>query len=319
MSTPAEIIDGAVSLANNAALDASNAADNVLRLVNGRSISSSGGTGGDWSINAVEPIISDLKDGLFTYDVQLEKLTGILKNELAGFFAEYYPLASDAFDESQAWLINTITNGGTGIPSDIEDQIWQRSRDRIITEGRRVENQIKSGFAAKGEVLPAGARNAQIREVWYKQNETNGIASTNIGLKQAEIEIENIKFAVGKAIDARFSAMTAAGDYIRAIMSAPGLAVDIAGIDSNAKANMMNATSNLYSARLSRDEIVQNSNIANMKHGEWWREFIHGDFHKGIQEKVDATVSAANIYGQVASGALSSVTGIASTASSTFV
>jgi hypothetical protein len=321
MATPAEVINQAVADAIAKASTFTDqvdiAADRVLGLSEGRS------TGSSYyvpvtNITAVEPTIPPVDDALLIYDAELNHLIKLLSDELAAYFAKYYPLASDAFDEATSWLVNTITNGGTGIPQAIEDQIWQRARERIIREGQRLESTITSSYAARGFSLVQGPMIHDLNQARNEQAGRIGEASTAIAAKQAEIAIETIKFAITTAIDSRFKAMNAAADYIRAIASAPDAASRLVSTNSDAKAKMMDATAGLYRARLSRDELVIRSQSDRMQTDSHFALGSLDAFQKQIDGEVRAAAAAADAYAKVAQSYIAQFNGVMSATTSAF-
>ena len=267
----------------------------------------------DFSVTAIEPAVPAVGDATLTYEAQLAQLISLLSGQLAAFFALYYPLAADAFDEATNWLVNAITVGGTGIPAAIEEQIWQRGRTRVITEGKRVENQSISEFANRGFTLPPGALAGRLQEVRFAQLGENSDYSAQTAIKAAQIEIENIRFAVEQAIKSRLAAMAAAVDYIRALMAAPDAAARVAMINSDAQARMMSATADLYRARLTRDELILRSSNADQDAKVALNKIDIDGFYEGIRNRVQAAVGAANAYGSAASAALQSLNTVAAT------
>lgn len=268
-----------------------------------------------FEISAVEPNIPEVSDSVFTYEAQLEKLVALLEVQLGGFFAQYYPLNADAFDEATNWLVNAITVGGTGVNPAIEDQIWQRARERITADGRRAEEQIVTGYAAKGITMPAGSMLKKIEEVRFKQLATNGEASTTIAAKQLEIEIETVKFAVGKALESRQMAMSAAADYIRAIASSPDSALRTANLRDENRAKMMSAAATWYGARLDRDKIVLSSKLAEMEsRNKIWDRWLTNNDHLD-DTRIKALGASADVYARISAALVSSLNSIVSTAS----
>lgn len=321
MATTAEIINQAVAdaiaKASTFTDQVDTAADRVLTLSGSRS------TGASYYkpvtvISAIEPVPAAVDDSVLTYNAQLNNLIGLLSNELAGYFATYYPLASDAFDEATTWLINTITNGGTGIPQAIEDQYWQRGRDRIINEGQRLESTITAGYAARGFSLVQGPMIHDLNQARNEQAGRIGEASTAIAMKQAEIAIETIKFAITAAIDSRFKAMNAAADYIRSLMTAPDAASRLASLNTDAKAKMMNATSDLYRARLSRDELVIRAQSDLMQTDSKFSLGSLDMFQRQIDGEVHAASLAAEAYSKVAQAYIAQFNGVMSASVSAF-
>lgn len=321
MATPAEFIDqiisNAIATANTYTTNVSTAAGELIGAQGGVYIPPPS-TDTDFSVEAEEPGIPEADDSTLTYEAQLDKLVALLSDQLAGFFATYYPLQSDAFDEAQAWLVDTITNGGTGVNAAVEDAIWQRSRERVIADGRRAKAGIAVGYSAKGHSLPQGAMLKKMEYADYQAAAQNGVASTTIAAKQLEIEIETVKFAIGKAIDSRTMAMNAAADYIRAIASSPDAAARVAGLNTDVKAKMMAAAGDFYRARLSRDEIVLRSKLAKVDSNVDVWKMQKQNATDSARVNVSALASAADAFARAAQAALSSLTSVVSTATNAF-
>lgn len=312
-----EIINNAITTANDQTDSASSAADTLIAQRAGIWLTPPTSQTG-FSVTAVEPDIPTIADTTFVYEAELEKLIALLSNQLAGFFQTYYPLASDAFDEATSWLINTITNGGTGINADIEAQIWQRDRERIITDGRRASNQIQTGYAAKGWNLVPGAMLKKIDASLYNQAANSGVSSTTIAVEQFKTEIETIKFAITQAINSRMQAMQAAADYIRAIATTPDAAARVASLNTDVKAKMMSAASAWYEARLDRDKIILSSKLAEMNSRDDVFKLLKTNSTQSSEVDVRALASAADVFARTASAALSSLNSIVSTATNAF-
>ena len=264
-------------------------------------------------VSAIEPDVPEVDDATFVYEVQYEKLLARLTDELANFFVEYYPIDNDAFDEGIAWLKTTIQNGGQGLSSAVEDQIWTRGKDRLVREGQRQIDQVVTGFAAKGYSFPPGLIAAKVREVNLESFQKLGELASTITIRQAELYLETLKFAVDLAVKTRLQAISAAADYIRALMSAPDAAARIAALNSDAKARMMAATADLYRARLTKDQILLNTHVAKAEGDiRAISSLVLDDTHKSIDEKIRASQAAATLYGDTARAALSSLSAIAS-------
>lgn len=272
----------------------------------------------DYTLGAVEPDVGVVPDATLTYEAQRDQLIALLSGELANFFTTYYPLASDAFDEGTNWLINTITVGGTGISPAVEDQIWQRGRDRIVADGLRVESQAMDEFSARGFSLPSGALAARLQETRFEQLTKTQELARDVSIKQAEIEIENLRFAVDLAIKTRMQALEAAASYIRALMSGPEIAARIASLNADAKARMISATADLYRARLSRDEIAMRVPLANSGNAVQYNSMNIDGFYKGVGNRVQAASAAADAYARTAAAALASLNSVAAVSSASF-
>ena len=267
-----------------------------------------------FTVDAIEPDVPEVSDTIVGYEAQLDKIVSLLSNQLAGFFNTYYPLSADSYDEANAWILNQVTNGGTGVNEQVAAELWQRAREKITREARSIENQITVGYAAKGYSIPPGAMLAKIENARFAGLTASGEAATTIAAKQFDAEVDMIKFAVGQALEARKMAMSAAADYIRAVASAPDSAVRTYNMKDENRARMINAAAEWYRSRLSRDEIVLKSKLAEMEMGYKIYEERRNMSLSADRVKIDALGKAADVYGRTASAALSSLNSIVSTA-----
>ena len=264
-------------------------------------------------VSAIEPDVPEVDDATFVYEVQYEKLLARLTDELANFFVEYYPIDNDAFDEGIAWLKTTIENGGHGLSDAVEAQMWTRGKDRLVREEQRQIDQVVTGFAARGYSFPPGLMAAKLQEKTLETFQKLGELAGTISIRQAELYLETLKFAVELAVKTRLQAVSAAADYIRALMSAPDAAARIAALNSDAKARMISATADLYRARLTKDQILLNTHVAKAEGDiRAISSLVLDDSHKAIDEKIRASQAAATLYGDTARAALSSLNAIAS-------
>jgi len=271
-----------------------------------------------YGMTAVEPAVPEVENSMLTFDSQKDEIIALLSDELAGFFTQYYPLASDAFDEATNWLVNSITNGGTGISPAVEDMIWQRDRDRVIADGARVESQTLNEFASRGYDLPPGVMAHRIVESRFNQTSKLQESSRDAAIKQAEMEVENLRFAVEQAIKSRMAAMGAAADYIKALMGGVDAAAKVASINSDAKARMMAATADLYRARLARDELAMKIPMANQDASIKVSGVNMDGYYKGAQLYAQAAIASAEGWAESASSSLKAVTAIVQESENSF-
>ena len=308
-----QIISNAMLKADEYSGEADEAAHKIIREQIGMYLEPPNPSIG-FAVEAVEPDVPEVSDTIVGYEAQLEKIVALLSDQLAGFFARYYPLAADAYDEASAWLVNQITNGGAGVNEQVAAELWQRARERIIRDGRRVENQIATGYAAKGYMIPPGAMTAKMEEARFQQLTATGEAATAVASKMFDAEVDMIKFAVDAAVKARQMAMSAAADYIRAVASAPDSAVRTYNMKDENRARMIAAAADWYRARLSRDEIVLKSKLSEKEIDYKIYEHRRTQATRNDDVRVRALASAADVYARTASAALSSLNSIVSTA-----
>jgi hypothetical protein len=238
-------------------------------------------------------------------------LVALATNTLTSFLTTYFPLTNDAYDEATAWLVNTITNGGTGINSTIEAQIWQRDRDRITSANLAEQNAVLTQFAARGfPNLPQGALAGQLQELRAKSIIEIAEASRGAAIKVMEIEIQNVRFAVEQSISAREKAIQTAIDYIKALMTAPDIASNYAFKITDQQAGLINAVANFYNARLRRDELTINAakmtRDLRFQQASWSLDKAKAE----LNERVQAAVGSAGVAANVAQAAMSTLNAI---------
>ena len=100
-------------------------------------------------------------------------------------------------------LVDQVANfntGGVGIPDIVWDAIWAKSKDREDKASLQQIVQINEEWASKGFSLPQGVQVAQVQEVQQKQFESDVNRSREMAIREADIAIENLKFAVQQGI-----------------------------------------------------------------------------------------------------------------------
>ena len=314
MASPEQIVDNVISTAESAAglwaASADIAAWKAVTAADGYSTLANVPL--TYSLTAVEPPVPEIENTITTYEAQRDFLVKLMTDKLTEFFTIYYPLSTDGYDEGTEWLIDTITNGGTGITPAVENQIWQRDRDRVIAEGARADSQTLLQFSQRGYSLPAGVMVKQLQANRFEQLAKLQAQSRDVAIKQADIEVENLRFAVDKAVSARLTALAAAADYLRAVTGGFESAVRISNLEAQAKASLMAATADLYRARLQRDEIAMRVPFQVSDNTLRVGQLNQDAFYKGIGAKVDAAGTAAGVYGAMAQAALSALVGLGS-------
>lgn len=259
MATAEEILDRAIALGNDKA-------DKAEDLVNDAITASFGSSGVNVlptppTPTVVEPPVniptnaSGLDTALFnsTYDRIIQDLS----DKFASFLITYFPTNAALISACEAWLTNAITTGGSGINAVVEGKLWQRDRDRITAEAAAVEKEAVAAWAARGFPLPPGAANASVQAVQRKRVADVNAVSREVAIKAWEAELENVRFAIKTSIDYRVAAVSAAGDYIRALSLGPQLATQLATAASDAQARLISAASSYYNARINVAQLAQ--------------------------------------------------------------
>lgn len=300
------------TIINNALLVAQNKA-NLADAYTGLAIQQAGGYSRFTSpvIRAVEvdePSVSIPRrvDGIDTtvFDSMYAQIIEDLSDRFRDFIVEFFPISPSLMPAVEAWLESAITNGGTGINANVERQIWQRDRDRVSAESFSAAEQAVNQWAARGYPMPPGAAAATLTTLAQRRTEQVAAVSRDAAIKAFETEIENIRFAIAQAIDYRTKAISAAGDYIRALATAPDIASKMSTQSADAQARLISAVAGYYNARTGAAELaakVDMFNADNAVKAALANQSTDADY---TRLRVDATVAAANSVGQQAAAAL---------------
>lgn len=195
-------------------------------------------------------------------------ITAELKKAFEDAFAEFKPEMLEGLDDyiarffpacvfanTEDWICRTILYGGTGIPPEVEAQIYARARARDSQEASRMRDVAVKQFANRGFSLPGGVLAARLREVEQEAANNANRTSTDIAIKQAEIQIETIKFAVSEGVKVRGQVLAAIADYIKAYMLPIDLANGRADLLAKSKATLLNSAAEYYRAMIAEAEL----------------------------------------------------------------
>lgn len=230
-----------------------------------------------------------------------------LSDKFAEFFVEYFPVDAALLNGVTDWLRRAIVDGGTGVNAAVEAQIWQRSRDRFTAEGNAAADAAVATWAARGYPLPPGAAVGAVLDIQRKRSVEIADQSREIAINAFKTEIENVRFAVKTAIDYRVAAVSAAGDYIRAMALGPQLATQLATAASDAQARLISAASQYYNARISVAQLAQARNLAITDFNLSAATTTSQNAHNYTRLRADTAMAGAQQLGQQASAALNAV------------
>ncbi len=199
------------------------------------------------NVDITTEILRTFQDGFAQF--KPEMLEG-----LADYIARFFPEC--VFATTENWICNTILNGGTGIPPAIEAQIYSRARSRDSQEASKLREAAVLQFANRGFTLPNGVLAGRLLEI--EQDASAKASNTNreIAIKQAEIEIENIKFAVSEGVKIRISVVNAIADYLRAYLLPIDLANNRADVMARSKGVLLNSSADYYRAMVTEAELM---------------------------------------------------------------
>ncbi len=228
------------------------------------------------------------------YDAQVTDATNKIASTLSTFFSTHFPLDVNGTELTlaQDWVINVLTTGGA-MDAAIENQYWQRDRDRSTKEATRLTNEAVSLWASRGFPLPPGAAAGAVNNIQRAALEQSAASSREVAIKKFEVETQLQVEAVKMAISLRQTAIAALGDYIQHIALAPfSTAGDYAKTVTASKAAANQALDTYYNSISKAKENLRGLLIETAKEA--------ADRRMGIKDKAAEYRAKANVEWLVA-------------------
>ena len=187
----------------------------------------------------------------------------------AGYMDRYFPNDCEYLKHAQQWICNAITQGGTGLNPVVEGQIWERDRGRILRDAGRAEQEAVS--------------------------------------KQAELEVENVRFAVQQAIGLYGTAIGAAKDYMMAMAGSANSPVQLLPSVTDSQSRLISAASDYYRSRIAAKELQLKAAMPNAEYQQQANSKNLDARVQSIKNSVDAAVEAAKALSVQAAALLNSL------------
>ncbi len=144
--------------------------------------------------------------------------------------------------------INEMLMGGTGLPAEVEQALFDRARNREEIGGRKAVEEAFGEFAARGFSLPPGALAARIQEAREAATLATSAINRDILAQSAQWEIENLRQAVQQGIALESLLMTQHS-------ALAGRALDAAKLQLQAQTDLLNAQIAVFNARQGANQI----------------------------------------------------------------
>ena len=156
------------------------------------------------------------------YTAKLADAQAAVTGQLTSFFNTYFPMTLNDTELTlaQGWVINVLSNGGAMNPA-IENQYWQRDRDRIARESAVKQAEVATNWAARGFALPPGAAIGGVLAVQRTTLEQLSQSSREVAIKKYETEVLLQQEAIKIAISLRQTAIGSMVDFIKTLVFAP--------------------------------------------------------------------------------------------------
>jgi hypothetical protein len=226
-----------------------------------------------------------------------------LNSEWNDFLTTYFPAALNA--AAQAWLLDAINNGGTGIEPIIEDAIWERGRERILDEMAQAEQNVTSQFASLGWPNPPGSLASRLRRIQEEARIKSCEWNRDTAIQAAKMEQENVQFAISKSIELIRTVWDAARNFVDALIRAYDPAVRAGAGVADAAAEFYRQTLDYYRLVTAYEELQLRQGIQNQNVDLDETKIGVGVIDARAIRQTKAAMAAAQVYGEQAAASLS--------------
>lgn len=235
------------------------------------------------------------------FDLIWSDMEGWTKELMANYVDSHFPVSDPAIETSQnVWLLDVVNNGYLGIPVNIEIAMWDRARSKDTLEATRMEEEASSQMSARGFSAPPGVLFGRLQLVQQEAANKSSTIARDLAIKQTEISIDMTKFAVQEMTKLRLGIAAALADYLRAWMTLPAAAAEIAKAKAELSRTLWDSSANYIQALVSKANLKLEADKSNLN-AKVTLDKISVDNFLGSQKlRVDTAVSAADALGKVA-------------------
>ena len=227
------------------------------------------------------------------------------------FIAKNFPY--DVITSAQEWVDNAIRNGGSGINTTIERHLWERARGNILSDAARAEDELMLTFASRRFPVPPGALNHGVMSLRRTAMANIGTAASTQAVESFKAELENVRFAIDKAISLRELALKSVKEYLDLVVAEPTrLGVQAGTAIAEMLAKFASLSAEYYRAQLTALEFpakLQTEEILRQMHVDE----KNADYKlQAAMKQADTAMAGAQSMGTLAAAAVNALHGQAS-------
>lgn len=150
------------------------------------------------------------------------------------------PYTSLLLSETTA-RIRTMLQGGTGLPPDVENALFDRAKARLDITSMRAMQEVVEQWSSRGFAEPGGELSSRMREIREQNRDATNNLNRDILIRVHEVEIENLRFAVQQGVALESLLINYAAGYAQRALQAQQLMAQVAIDVFNARVNLYNA------------------------------------------------------------------------------
>lgn len=161
------------------------------------------------------------------FQASSQEQIAVSQEALEAFLDRDFPQFREAIATLEAKLA-TFLAGGTALSEEVEDRIFSRLQDKISTDGQRARDAALEDYRRAGWTMFAPTLAANLAKVEQDMRDNLGRGATEIAIKQAELEQDNVKYALAQTITFRQTALSAAMQFYSGVIQSNGQAIEYA-------------------------------------------------------------------------------------------
>lgn len=239
-----------------------------------------------------------------TFDAEWVGLETWMRASMADWMNTYFPTINQAMGAAvDSWMLNVLNNGYSGIPAALEQVIWDRARSKDSIEAVRLEEEALEQFSSRGFSMPPGVLAASVLKVQQDAANKSSTIARDLAIKQIETAIDMVKFSASEINKLRVGIAGALADYMRAWMSMPQLASDVAKTKAQMQQLLWDASANYMRSQVDIAKLSLDAQVANADNNVDLQRLTIEAFYRSIDNQVKAAVEAADTMGRSAAAA----------------
>lgn len=190
---------------------------------------------------------------LSSYNNALGDIRPQFASGLSSYLAKWFP--DCIVSTTNNWICDTILNGGTGLPPNIENAIWERARSREVIDARRLEQEALTQLSSRGFMIPPGVTTARLLAIQQDVADKSSTIARDTAIKHIDLIIENVKFAVSEGIKVRIATISNLSEFVKAYLLPEELALEKAKAIVSARTALISSAADYYRAMISEAEL----------------------------------------------------------------
>jgi hypothetical protein len=160
-----------------------------------------------------------------TYDSATQAMRAWVDSSVEAYYNRYFPSHKTQLAALEA-RVTLMLAGGTALPPEVEQAIYDRARSRTEAEQGRAAFESQRWGKRRGFTFPPLRDAAAAQRAAQAAADANGRAAMDVAIRQAEMEQANIQFAMSLSKDLRLAVRDAALQYATALLQINSQALD---------------------------------------------------------------------------------------------